>query len=473
MAMLQNCITLTNTLNGDEYLAYTLKSIYDFPRLIVVIDGTYSDQIAKETGSPYSTDNTQKIVEEFPDPEKKIIYERVSSSTQKEQRSRGLVYLEPDDWLFIVDDDEVYKKEDLERLAAFLTSGDAKKDNYRVGSHTFINSFEWKRYITDPRIFRAKPGMAFIGSNNLTWDNGNQKYKGFLTIPDVIRFHYSYVRNNRRLDIRKLQCAVKYPYKKHGRFFSREDLFPVKFEGEHPAIMRDHPYAKIKWHPRDSKMGMGPIAKPILQEKEKKEVMKWEEFYKPFHREDYLRHIEAWKGICHIIARHTPPKGRILEIGFGTGMMSIYLSKMGDKYNFYCVGFDKEKKMVDRAKNLTLEVGGRAKFACHDLFDLDSGGKVGPSKVGTYHTVFSQGMLEHFNDDQIRKAIEIMFKIGRKVCFSVPIEKFAHKSRGDERLLSDAFWRRIIAKYELLHFSKFAKDTQIIAVIRRREVKTF
>jgi len=82
-------------------------------------------------------------------------------------------------------------------------------------------------------------------------------------------------------------------------------------------------------------------------------------------------------------------------------------------------------------------------------------------------------MLEHFNDDQIRKAIEIMFKIGRKVCFSVPIEKFAHKSRGDERLLSDAFWRRIITKYELLHFSKFAKDTQIIAVIRRREVKTF
>ncbi len=471
MTMIDNVVVLLNCYNSKEYLWYVLKSIYDFPRLIVIIDGAYSAKMP----SHYSTDGTQKIVKEFPDPDKKIIYERTWAPTQKEQRSKGLIYLEPDDWLLLVDDDEIYKKEDLERLANFLTDGEAKKDSYKIGSHTFINSFGWRRYITDPRLFRHKPGMAFIGSNSLTWDNGKQKYGGILTVPNVVRYHYSYVRHNKRIIIREVQTAVKkYPYKKHGQFFSREDIYPVKFEDKHPDIMKNHPYSKIEWHPKSSNMFAGPRVRPTIHEEdEKKEVLAWNEFYHPFHREDYELHIKAWKGVCHIIARYTPPKGRILEIGSGTGQMSLYLSTMGEKYNFYCVGFDKDPTMVERAKNLTLEVGGRAKFACHDLFSLNSGSPIGPLKVGTYHTVFSQGMLEHFTDEQIKKAIEVMFRIGRKIAFSVPIDKFGHKSRGDERLLSDSFWRRKISKYELLHFSKFAKETQIMVVIRRREVKTF
>ncbi|GAJ10201.1 unnamed protein product, partial [marine sediment metagenome] len=201
MIMLQNCIALINCYNSEEYLWYVLKSIYDFPRLIVIIDGAYSAKMP----SHYSTDNTQKIVKGFPDPEKKIIYERTWSPTQKEQRSKGLPYLEPDDWLLLVDDDEVYKKEDLKRLADFLTSGEAKKDNYKVGSYTFFNSFGWWRYIQDPRLFRYKPGMAFIGSNNITWDNGKQKYGGILSVPGVVRYHYSYVRDNKRIKIREIQ----------------------------------------------------------------------------------------------------------------------------------------------------------------------------------------------------------------------------------------------------------------------------
>jgi len=467
MEEMKNCVVLLNVYNSEEYLEYVLKSIYWFPRLIVVIDGAYSEKMP----SHYSTDKTREIIESFPDPDKKIIYKRTWSKTQTEQRGKGLGYLEPNDWLFLVDDDEVYKEADLMRLKEFLTTT-AKKDNYKLGSYTFINSFGWWRYITDPRLFRSKPNMAFIGSNNLTWDNGKKKYGGFLTVPEVMRYHYSYVRNNRRLDIKKIQTAVKnYPYAKHGRFFVREDLTPVPFEGEHPEIMKTHPYAKITWHPRQSQMYVGPRVRPKIVDKvEKKEVLKWNEFYKPFHKDDYERHIEAWKGVCHRVARFVPPGGRILEIGFGTGMMSIYLSKM----EFYVVGFDKNPKQVERAKNLCREVEGGARFACRNLFDLDGDNKkVGPLKIGTYHACFSQGMLEHFTDKEIRRALEIQFKIAHVVVFSVPIDKFGHKSKGDERLLSDSFWRRMISKYELLHFSKFARETQIIVAIRRREVNLF
>jgi len=364
----------------------------------------------------------------------------------------------------LCDDDEVYKEEDLIRLRDFLIS-QAKKDNYWIGSYTFINSFDWYRWITSPRLFCYKPGMAFIGSNSLTWGGGKKKYRGRITVPNVVRYHYSYVRNNKRVEIRQIQTAVsKYPYIKCGRFFTRKDIHPVGFTGTHPKIMQDHPYAKITWHPKLSRMIEGPHAKAKLPTERKKEpekkkpISKWEEFYQPFHKKDYKQHIEAWKGFCHRVAKFAPKRGKILEIGSGTGMMSIYLSKMG----FYAIGLDNNSEMVRRAKNLVLEVGGKARFACHDLFNLDL--KV----VGSYRVVFSQGLLEHFTDAQIRKALEIQFKIAPIVIFSVPLDKFGHQSKGDERLLSDSFWRRMIARYELLHFSKFAGESQIIVAIKRR-----
>lgn len=461
MNLMNNCIILLNVYNSEEYLEYVLKSIYQFPRQIVVIDGAYS----RKMSSHYSTDKTREIIETFPDPDKKIIYKRTWSTSQREQRSKGIKYLKEKDWLMICDDDEIYKKQDLIHLRDFLTSV-AKKDNYWIGSYTFINSFDWYRWITSPRLFRYKPGMAFTGSNSLTWDNGKKKYRGRITVPNVIRYHYSYVRNNRRLKIRQIQTAVNhYPYEKCGRFFRRKDINPVGFTGIHPKIMKSHPYAKITWHPKLSKMIEGPHAKAKLSmdsqvalQKKKEPISKWEEFYKPFHKKDYEQHIEAWKGLCHRVAKFAPKRGKVLEIGSGTGMMSIYLSKMG----FYAIGLDNNSEMVRRAKNLVLEIGGKARFACHDLFNLDL--KV----VGSYHVVFSQGLLEHFTDTQIRKALEIQFKIAPIVIFSVPLDKFGHQSKGDERLLSDSFWRRMIAKYELLHFSKFAGETQIIVAIKRR-----
>jgi len=468
MKGLENCVVLLNVYNSEEYLKQALQSIYWFPRLIVIIDGAYSRKMA----SHYSTDGTQEIIENFPDPDKKIIYKRTWSTSQRQQRSKGLEYLKEGDWLYIVDDDEVYKEEDLIRLRDFLTMV-AKKDNYWIGSYTFINSFDWYRWITSPRLFRYKPGMAFTGSNSLTWDNGKKKYRGRLTVPGITRYHYSYVRNNKRLEVRRIQTAVnRYPYEKCGRFFMRKDIDPVGFTGTHPKIMQDHPYAKIVWHPKLSKMRVGPHVrpkamtesikqikiKPRPKKEEKKDTLKWEEFYQPFHKKDYEQHIEAWKGICHRVAKFAPKRGKILEVGSGTGMMSIYLSKMG----FYAIGLDNNSEMVRRAKNLVLEVGGKARFACHDLFNLDL--KV----VGSYRVVFSQGLLEHFTDAQIRKALEIQFKIAPIVIFSVPLDKFGHQSKGDERLLSDSFWRRMIAKYELLHFSKFAGESQIIVAIRRR-----
>jgi len=237
--------TLTNTYNSEEYLQYVLKSIYDFSDLLVIIDGAFN----KKMPSELSTDKTDRIVKSFPNPKKKIRYERGAARNQLEQRGKVFKYLKGFDWLMIVDDDEIYKSEDLKRIRQFLSK--AKDDAYKIRGFTFFNSFDWYRHVADPRIWRVKPGMRFVGSNNLRGKRAKYDRNKMKAVPGVMKYHYSYVRSVKRFNIRIRQTKVKkYPYKVKGKFFIRKDIHFKRFTGEHPAIMKNHPYRKIKWSPK-------------------------------------------------------------------------------------------------------------------------------------------------------------------------------------------------------------------------------
>lgn len=236
--------TLTNTYNSEEYLWYVLRSIYDFSDQLVIIDGAFNAKMP----SLLSTDRTDKVVKSFPDPQRKIRYERGPARTQLEQRGKVFKYLKGFDWLMIVDDDEICKPEDLKRLREFLAK--ARDDAFRIGGFTFFNSFDWYRWVADPRLWRVKQGMRFVGSNNLRGKKANYDRNKMEVIPGVVKYHYSYVRNPKRLAIRKNQAKVKYPYKVEGKFFVRDGIDFRKFTGQHPKIMEKHPYRKIKWSPK-------------------------------------------------------------------------------------------------------------------------------------------------------------------------------------------------------------------------------
>ena len=392
--------TLTNTYNSEEYLWYVLKSIYGFSDQLVLIDGAFNAKMP----SFLSTDRTDKVVKSFPDPQRKIRYERGPAKTQLEQRGKVFKYLKGFDWLMIVDDDEVYKSEDLKKIRQFLAK--AREDAFRIRGFTFFNSFDWYRHVADPRIWRVKPGMRFIGSNNLQGKNARYDRNEMKAVPNVMKYHYSYVRNPERLAIRKNQAKVKYPYEVKDKFFVRRDISWKKFTGEHPEIMQNHPYRKQVWNPP--------------------KIKSWNEYYTDWHKKDYERHIKAWKGLCHRVARSTPKGGKILEVGSGTGMMSIYLSSMG----FRAIGTDSNAVQVKRATNLARELNSKAKFRQMDLFSLDHG-------KGKMDTAFSQGLLEHYSDQDIKRMINKQFEVANVVAFSVPLDKFGHDSRGDERLLQE------------------------------------
>jgi len=235
--------TLTNTYNSQEYLWYALKSIYDWTDLLVVIDGAFNDRMP----SRISSDQTTAIVKKFPDFEKKIRFEVGAGSNQLEQRGKVLKYLKGFDWLFIVDDDEIYKPEDLKKLRQFLSN--TKDDAFKIGGFTFFNSFDWYRWVADPRLWRVKANMKFVGSNNLVGHHAKYDRNKMKVVPGIAKYHYSYVRDVKRWNIRIEQTKVEYPYTVEGRFFVRKGVSFRKFKGEHPEIMENHPYRKIKWHP--------------------------------------------------------------------------------------------------------------------------------------------------------------------------------------------------------------------------------
>lgn len=236
--------TLTNTYNSEEYLWYVLKSIYDWSDFLVIIDGAFNSRIPY----PVSQDQTETIIKNFLDPKNKIRFERGAARSQIEQRQKAVKYLRGYDWLFLVDDDEIYKQEELRNLRAFLAK--TKEDAFKIGGFTFFNSFEWYRWVADPRVWRVKPGMQFIGSNNLTGKDAKYLREEMEVVPSVRKYHYSYVRSVKRFHIRVRQTKMKvYPYKVDGKFFVRENVKFRHFEGEHPKIMAKHPYRKIKWNP--------------------------------------------------------------------------------------------------------------------------------------------------------------------------------------------------------------------------------
>jgi len=182
-------------------------------------------------------------------------------------------------------------------------------------------------------------------------------------------------------------------------------------------------------------------------------IKSWDKFYSNWTKKDYEKHITAWKGFCHKIAEFTPKHGKILEVGFGTGMMSIYLATLG----FKVTGIDNCKIQIERARRLAKEIGVEVNFLHQDILSH--------SIKSTFDTSFSQGLLEHFSDEYIKKIIKIQFELAKVVLFSVPLDKFGHKSRGDERLLSENYWKKLIKEYNILHWSTFANDRELMCAI--------
>jgi 2-polyprenyl-3-methyl-5-hydroxy-6-metoxy-1,4-benzoquinol methylase len=150
---------------------------------------------------------------------------------------------------------------------------------------------------------------------------------------------------------------------------------------------------------------------------------------------------------------------KLIEIGVGTATMSIYFSKK----NFDVLGLDTEPLLIAKAIEANKRLSGSAKFIAMNALELDS-----LFKENTFDIAFSQGTMEHFDNDDLKKMIKAQIAVARYVIFSVPSINWPHEEFGNERKMTLREWKRLLTEVgvKIDHISYYQKgDLHIAAVI--------
>ena len=130
-------------LNGDFVLEEALKSIYPYAHQILIAEGPV--QYWTNKGVITSTDNTNKILNNFPDPDKKITVVHGQYSEKDDQANAYMAHLKEDtDYIWNLDSDEIFLPTDIEKIIHILET--EKYTSVGFKSLTFYGGFD--RYLT-------------------------------------------------------------------------------------------------------------------------------------------------------------------------------------------------------------------------------------------------------------------------------------------------------------------------------------
>lgn len=128
--------------NGDYVLKENLESLYPFANKIIITEGPVAYYRSK--GLTKSTDKTLEIINNFPDPEKKIILIQ-GQWNEKDDMCKAQEQYYSGDYIWHIDCDELYKTEDMRKVINYL---DINPQCYSVAFrlYSFYGGFE--RYIS-------------------------------------------------------------------------------------------------------------------------------------------------------------------------------------------------------------------------------------------------------------------------------------------------------------------------------------
>ena len=146
------------------------------------------------------------------------------------------------------------------------------------------------------------------------------------------------------------------------------------------------------------------------------------------HMRNVLHHIPMLRTIWQL-----RPK-RVLEVGTGTGSHSIFLSYFLPQV----LSIDLSRPLIERCLQHNRRLRGRAHFSAMDGFRL-------AFPDGAFDVAFSQGLLEHFEGEEIARLLDEQTRVAQYVVFSVPNRSYGVRDFGDERLLSREEWEDLLS----------------------------
>lgn len=161
----------------------------------------------------------------------------------------------------------------------------------------------------------------------------------------------------------------------------------------------------------------------------------WAEFYnKEISLKEFLGNYYSWELFDQII-KLKPRK--VLEVGSGTGVMSVFLSHLGCEV----VSIDNNKKVLELAMRNNRKFNGKVDFRMGDAFDLKF-------KDKQFDVAYSQGFYEHFNNGDVKRLLNEQLRVAKCVVISVPNKYYPEYDYGNERLMSAKDWVRIFKKID-------------------------
>tara|TARA_R110002020_G_scaffold360633_6_gene573416 strand:+ start:728 stop:1612 length:885 start_codon:yes stop_codon:yes gene_type:complete len=267
---------------GDYVLQECLEQVYPYASQILIAEGPVT--FWQNQGRTTSLDDTNKILDEFPDPENKIVVEHGKYYEKDEQCRTYMNHINDDiDYIWNLDSDELFKSEDIEKVISFLeeydpTSVGVRSCSFYGGFDHYLTGFELNRD-NFLRIFKYKPGSTWathrpptihypaeydvktrhVDSETLYNMLGVQMYHYSYVFPDQVFKKVSYYKdsvskdrcidnyfndvylpwvtgdNRQRMLIEKMYRGV-HEFKPE----ARGDCFTEKFTLEHPLSIRNN-----------------------------------------------------------------------------------------------------------------------------------------------------------------------------------------------------------------------------------------
>lgn len=182
----------------------------------------------------------------------------------------------------------------------------------------------------------------------------------------------------------------------------------------------------------------------ILIDKKKTEDDKWYELYKIDIEEfptpdDYIKYKLKYKSIFIDKVIQYANNGKVIETGCGTGLMAGFLQKQGLKVT----ALDLSQKVLDYAEEIAKKsnIIAPCKYKQGDILNLKY-------KKNSFDVSYSNGVLEHFSDDEIVETLKQQMNISKYVIFGIPSTYFNmnEKMLGNERGLTLDEWKNLIHK---------------------------
>ena len=140
-------------------------------------------------------------------------------------------------------------------------------------------------------------------------------------------------------------------------------------------------------------------------------------------------------------------KGKITEVGCGSAMTSFALGEQG--YSAFCL--DNDFDVLRYIKEHNSYLLNYITICMANMYDL-------PFPNNSFNLAYSQGLLEHFQDDEIIESLKEQKRIAEIVIFDVPNKRHAAEHMiGDERLLSERKYIQLCGRANLRILSIYGR----------------